>query len=118
MPGRADNTSAAIAAACGAAADVPKNVVGKPPDPVTETPSAAAMSGFSSVCPPVDERLPGVIAEPVEVKKIWRGPSELNGSTTFVALNGFGNGPAGAPNVNGVAAGVAATLNDVSDVVS
>ena len=46
--------SAAIPAACGAAADVPKNVVPNDPAPVIETPSIAAMSGFcrpSSVGP-------------------------------------------------------------------
>src|SRR5262245_22074631 len=38
--GFADLIKAAIAAACGAAADVPKKGVGKPPTPVTATPSA------------------------------------------------------------------------------
>ena len=44
--GLADFNSAAIAPACGAAADVPEKVVGKPPTPVTDTLSAAVMSGF------------------------------------------------------------------------
>ena len=53
----ADLSSAAIAAACGAEADVPKNGDGKPPTPVTLTPSAAVMSGFWRTSPPVEERL-------------------------------------------------------------
>src|SRR5262252_7203763 len=117
MPGRADWISAAMAAACGAAADVPKNGFENPPAPVTETPSAAVISGLRRTCPPVDETFPGVSAAPADVKKMWRGPSELKGSTTFVELNGLGNGPVGAPNVNAVAAGVAATVNDVGAVV-
>jgi len=44
--GKPDLISAAIAPACGAAADVPVKVVGNPPTPVTETRSAAVMSGF------------------------------------------------------------------------
>ncbi len=49
-------------AACGAAAEVPKNEV----KPVTEvaTPSAAVMSGLLKICPPVEETFPGVIAVP------------------------------------------------------
>jgi hypothetical protein len=48
------SNSAAIPPMCGAAADVPKNAVGKPPAPNTVTPSMAAMSGLvrpSSVGP-------------------------------------------------------------------
>src|ERR1051326_7528850 len=48
------SSSAATPATCGAAADVPKNVVPNDPAPVIETPSIAAMSGFcrpSSVGP-------------------------------------------------------------------
>src|SRR5438034_1108072 len=60
----ADLISAAMAAACGAAADVPENGVSKLPTPVTDTPSAAVMSGLSSTCPPVDDTSPGVIAVP------------------------------------------------------
>ena len=44
--GLADLINPAIAAACGAAAEVPKNGFGNPPAPVMETPSAAVMSGF------------------------------------------------------------------------
>src|SRR5207237_29633 len=47
-------TSAAMPPMCGAAADVPKNVVPNEPAPVIDTPSIAAMSGFgrpSSVGP-------------------------------------------------------------------
>src|SRR4051812_27135757 len=55
--------SAMIAAACGAAADVPKNCVGNGPAPDTATPSAAVKSGFCSTAPPVDDRSEGVIAE-------------------------------------------------------
>src|SRR5581483_52955 len=113
-----DFIRAAIAAACGAAADVPKNGEPNPPTPVTDTPSAAVMSGLLRTCPPLDDTLPGVIAAPVDVKKMCRGPSELNGSVTLAELNGFGYGPVGYPVVKGFAAGVAATLNDVSDVVS
>src|SRR3989442_1128560 len=88
--GFADFTRAAMAAACGAAADVPKNGLGKPPTPVTETPSAAVISGLFRTCPPVDEKLPTVIALPSLLKKIRRGPSELNVSTTLLGLKAFG----------------------------
>src|SRR2546425_10631880 len=91
--GFADFTSAAIAAACGAAADVPKNVVGNPPTPVTLTPSAAVMSGFWRTRPPFEEKLPAVYGVPFAWKKIRRGPSELNVSTELGELNGGGNGP-------------------------
>ena len=77
-PGFADLMSAMIAAACGAAADVPKNCPGKSPAPVTNTPSAAVRSGFCNTAPPVDEKLPGVTAVPSPRKKTRRGPSELN----------------------------------------
>ena len=55
----ADFSSAAIAAACGAAAEVPKNVDGNVPAPVTLTPSAAVMSGFCRSSPPVDDTFRG-----------------------------------------------------------
>src|SRR2546425_332317 len=66
----ADLMSAASAAACGAAADVPKKqrpieaphaAAGrpKPPAPETETPSAAVISGFCNSCPPVDHATAG-----------------------------------------------------------
>src|SRR5262249_56553183 len=109
--GSADWSSGAMAAACGAAAEVPKNRVGNPPTPVTITPSAAVMSGFWRNRPPVEEKSPGVIAAPAGSKKMRRGPSELKSSTLLFALNGLGKGPVGlgaAP--KGVAAGVAATL--------
>src|SRR5205823_1903008 len=41
------SSSAAMPPMCGAAADVPKNVDGNEPAPVTDTPSIAAMSGFT-----------------------------------------------------------------------
>ena len=40
---------AATPATCGAEADVPKKGVGKPPAPVTDTPSIAVTSGFSRI---------------------------------------------------------------------
>jgi hypothetical protein len=58
-----DLTSAAIAAAWGAAADVPKK--GLKPGAAQLTPSAAVTSGFWKTCPPVEEKLPGVIAVPL-----------------------------------------------------
>src|SRR5438132_527494 len=60
--GLPDNSSAAIAAACGAAAEVPKN--GWKPLTEVATPSAAVMSGLVRVAPPVEDTLPGVIAVP------------------------------------------------------
>src|SRR5947199_5275706 len=101
--GFADLISAAIAAACGAAADVPKNGLGNPPTPDTDTPSAAVISGFDSTVPPVDEKFPGVRGVPSALKKNRRGPSELNVSTESVELNALGYA---AP------AGVAATPNE------
>src|ERR1700722_19125265 len=68
-----------MAAACGVAADVPKN--GVKPLTDTLTPSAAVMSGFWRIAPPVEEKFPAVIAVPFALKKTWRGPSELNNST-------------------------------------
>jgi hypothetical protein len=107
--GFADLTRAATAAALGAAAEVPKNGLGNPPTPVTETPSAAVMSGLFKIFPPVEEKFPGVMAVESPLKKTWRSPSELKVSTALLAPNGFGNGPAEPP--NGVAAaGVAATV--------
>jgi hypothetical protein len=60
--GLADFTKAAIAAACGAAADVPGNGLNPGLDVVTR--SAAAMSGFWRRIPPVDEKFPGVMGLP------------------------------------------------------
>jgi hypothetical protein len=51
------------------------------------------MSGFCSTRPPLEEKLPGVIAAPVSAKKIRRGPSELNVSTLFAAVKGAEHGP-------------------------
>jgi hypothetical protein len=63
--GASDFSSAAIAAACGAAADVPKNGFNPEFDGnEVVTPSAAAMSGFCRNTPPVEETLPGVIVVP------------------------------------------------------
>src|ERR1044072_9494648 len=95
--GFADLTSAAIAPAWGAAAEVPKNGLGNPPTPVTDVPSAAVMSGFWRSTPPVDETLPGVIGVLLALSKMRRGPSELKHSSLFEALNGLGNGPSGKP---------------------
>src|SRR5207248_1578564 len=89
--GFADFSRAAMAAACGAAAEVPENRVGKPPAPDTATPSAAVMSGFCKTVPPVDERLPGVIADPLPLKKTRRGPSELKVSRVLLELKTEGN---------------------------
>jgi len=93
--GFADSTNAATAAAAGAAADPPKKGLPKPPTPVTETPSAAVISGLFNTVPPLDEKLPGVIAVESPLKKIWRGPSELKNSTWLLALNALGYGPLG-----------------------
>ena len=62
--GLADFNNAAIAAAWGAAADVPKN--GLNPGVFVETPSAAVMSGLIRRRPPPvpNSRLPGVIGVP------------------------------------------------------
>ena len=110
--GFADLTSAATEAADGAAADVPKN--GFSPDPagnVVETPSAPVISGLLRTVPPVDEKSPGVIGDPSALKKMRRGPSDVNSSTLLAELNGFGNGPIGLPAPIAWAAGVAATEN-------
>ena len=64
-PPAACSISAAIAAACGAAADVPQN--GWKPGVAVATQSAAARSGFWSSEPPVARKLPGVIAAPAGV---------------------------------------------------
>jgi hypothetical protein len=74
-PGTADFNSAAMAAAWGAAAEVPQN--GSNPGAETLTQSAAARSGFCRTVPPVDEKFPGVIAVPLARKNTRRGPSEL-----------------------------------------
>ncbi len=79
-----ERSRAAMAAAWGAAAEVPKNGL-KPGIAAEEvTPSAAVMSGFWRTVPPVDEKFPGVIGVPPGVKNIRRGPSELKVSTGFV----------------------------------
>src|SRR5215468_7976986 len=80
--GLADLTSAATDAADGAAAEVPKN--GFKPLPagsVVCTPSAPVISGLLRTVPPVEEKFPGVMAEPSGLKKTRRGPSEVNSST-------------------------------------
>src|SRR5262245_29978520 len=59
-----DFTSPAIAAACGAAADVPKNGSKGVPVRLVVTPSAAVTSGFCSTTPPLDDTFPGVSAAP------------------------------------------------------
>src|SRR5262245_6719074 len=66
-----------MAAAWGAAAEVPKN--GRKPGVFANTASAAVTSGFCSVVPPLVAKrtLPGVIGVPFGLKKIFRGPSEL-----------------------------------------
>src|SRR5215510_7068505 len=78
-----DLISAAMPAACGAAAEVPKN--GLKPDVRVVTPSAAAISGLTNVVPPLvaNRKLPGVIAVPFALKNIFRGPSELKTSVGF-----------------------------------
>jgi len=88
---------------------VPKK--GLKPLSEVNTASAAAMSGFWRRVPPRDEKLPGVIGVPSISKKTRRGPSELKGSTTFVALKAFGYGPLGLSAPSPVVAGVAATEN-------
>ena len=60
----------ATAPAWGAAAEVPKNVFGNPPAPVTETPSSAATSGFG--------------LSPSAGVLIVEGPRELNFSTVLL----------------------------------
>ncbi len=60
--GFVSSSSAAMAAACGAAADVPQNVAKPGVSVVTQ--SAAAMSGLSRTSPPVASRFPGVMAVP------------------------------------------------------
>ena len=47
-------SNAAIAAVCGAEADVPKN--GLNPGVAVDTPSAPVTSGFGRTVPPVDEK--------------------------------------------------------------
>ena len=81
----ADLTRAAIPAAWGAAAEVPKK--GRKPGVLVKTPSAAVMSGFWRVVPPLVEKrsFPGVISVPSGLKKILRGPSELKVSTGLAA---------------------------------
>ena len=84
--GLADLIKPAIAAAVGAAHDVPKNGLPKPPTPVTELPSEAAMRGCWKTVPPVEEKFPGVKAVPSPWKKLRRGPSELNVSVLSAAV--------------------------------
>jgi hypothetical protein len=73
------------------------------------------MSGLFSRSPPGEERFSGVIGVASLLKKICRGPSELNVSTVFEALKGPGYGPLGAP-LNRAAAGVAATPNAFAEL--
>src|SRR5260370_40035961 len=94
--GFADLINAAIAPACGAAAEVPKNGFKPPPaGNVVETPSAAVTSGLFRTVPPLvpNRKLPAVTGLPFALKKIRRGPSELKVSTWLVDENGFGEGP-------------------------
>src|SRR5258708_31909093 len=56
-----DLSSAAIAAACGAAAEVPAK--GANPGTSVVTSSAAVISGFRRTAPPVAEHLPGGISQ-------------------------------------------------------
>ena len=72
-----------MAAACGAAAEVPGN--GAKPGTEVVMRFAAAMSGFCLTVPPDEEKFPGVIGEPSGLKKMRRGPSELKVSTGFFA---------------------------------
>ena len=53
---------AAMAARCGADADVPKK--GSKPGVAVDTPSAPVTSGLGRTAPPVDEKLPGVMGVP------------------------------------------------------
>ena len=94
-PGLADFNNAAIAPACGAAAEVPKNVLNPPM--LVETPSAAVMSGLFRTMPPFvpNKKLPGVTGVPSGFRKIRRGPSELNLSALLDPTNGCGKGPVG-----------------------
>jgi hypothetical protein len=57
--GLEERSNPAMAAACGAAADVPKN--GLKVGAAHDTPSPAATSGFWRINPPVAETSPGVI---------------------------------------------------------
>ena len=83
-PPAASSIKAPIAAACGAAAEVPQNV--EKPGVAVDTHVAAVRSGFCSSFPPVEEKLPDVIAVPSGWKKIRRGPSELSVWTDSVPL--------------------------------
>src|SRR5919197_993473 len=60
--GSALRINAPTAPACGAAADVPKNGVGNPPAPVTDTPSGATSSGFTRPSSVGPRELKGSIA--------------------------------------------------------
>ena len=71
-PPAASSSRAPIAAACGAAADVPQKY--EKPGVAVDTHVAAARSGFCSTFPPFDEKSPGVIAVPSDSKKTRRGP--------------------------------------------
>jgi hypothetical protein len=114
--GLPERISAAIAAACGAAADVPKNGA-KPGTPVL-TPSAAVTSGFWRTMPPVELKSPGVNGVPSAAKNMRRGPSEVKRSGACASWKASGYGPAGSggspgsrSNGSGPAAGAAAVLN-------
>ena len=74
-----DSIRAAIAAAWGAAAEVPKN--GLKFRVATDTPSAAARSASSNTAG--GGKLPALLLS-VGLKKILLGPSELKGSTGLV----------------------------------
>ena len=99
-----------MAAACGAAAEVPKK--GLKSLTSVDTPSAAVRSGFWRTTPPVDEKLPGGAPGsrlPFTSKKIRRGPSQVKGSGSCAAVKGLGKGPFGWPGRSAAAAGAAAT---------
>ena len=78
--------SAATAAACGAAADVPKK--GANPGTEVDTPSDAVMTGYCWVRPPPVpiKKLFGVTAVPFGLKNLRAGPSEENNSVVWLAV--------------------------------
>ena len=106
-PGCRSSTSAAIAAACGAAAEVPKN--GSKSGTEVVTPSAAVSRASGA-------RLRARVTRR-RVKNTRRGPSEVKRSGGWAAVNTPGNGPRRVRRVarlevegERLAAGAAATL--------
>src|SRR5262245_60433268 len=67
------------------------------------------MSGFCSNCPPVEEKLPGVMALLSALKNMRRGPSDVNSSLNCDEVKRPGKGPDGLPVAKGLLAGAAAT---------